>query len=149
MNKTALITSHYRNINVVLADMRSVRSAWTRISLRHDAYQITALAAAKSAEVLHGCCFQLTSPLRWNPVRLGGLSSPQSSGFRGPEGPSDPPAAPASRLPSIAYRQVCCSTPPIAITYCNMLSIFYATFKSFRIGAFKIKCSVFVCENDQ
>lgn len=53
------------------------------ISLRHDAYQNTVLAAANRAEVLHGLCCQLITPLRRDPSAsfsraawLGGSKAP-------------------------------------------------------------------------
>lgn len=77
------------------------------ISLRHDAYQNTVLAAANRAEVLHGLCFQLTRPVRRHPARPGGVSSPGCALPCGPGGPaaaSPPPAVPVSRFPSIGKR---------------------------------------------
>lgn len=77
------------------------------ISLRHGSYQITVLAAANSAEVLHGLRLQFTRPVSRHPARPAGASSPRCSPLCGPGGPaaaSRPPAVPVSRLPSIGKR---------------------------------------------
>ncbi|TNN39225.1 hypothetical protein EYF80_050609 [Liparis tanakae] len=93
--------------------LRKSSSGWDQSDvLRHDAYQIPALAAANRANVLHGLCLQLTRPVGRHPAPPGGLSSRQSGRPGGPGGPvatSPQPAAPGSRLPSIGSRR--CATP--------------------------------------
>lgn len=77
------------------------------ISLRH-AYQNTVLAAANRAEVLHGLCCQLITPLRRHPARRGASFSRAAwlGGSNAPVTAIRAPAVPASPLISSGKRPV-------------------------------------------
>lgn len=133
---------------LLLINSSSVLLGRRLISLRHDAYQNTVLAAANRAEVLHGLCLQLTRPVKRHPARPGFISSPRCVLRSGPAASSPPPAVPASRLPSIETPTRGPSALPLRCPLSRGVKLTDAcTILLPLLGFFKIKVTMFSHED--